>query len=790
MKTLLKLLLILFYFSYVSMYAQAPEAIPYQAVARDNTGNLIINQAISLRFSIHDASAGGTVVYSETQSTSTNALGLFSVNVGQGAASLGAFSSIDWGTNTKFMQVEFDATGGSAYLDMGTQQMLSVPFALYAANSGNAFGAVNYSGTWDASSNSPALSGSIGNKGTYYVVSIAGNHSLGGITDWEVGDWAIYNGTIWQKVDNSQAPVDAAQVSFTPTPAIISTNVQDAIVEVDTKFADVIDSYIHQDDDGLTIYQASPGIKRLGIRDTVPEAPLGIKAEPGGDDKMISFISNDGFNKWNINLNPSPADLPGFSIDNTITTGNLSRLFIQEGSGDMGIGTIEPTEKLHLEKSTASGITGIKILNTASSSNQGWKLGHLQDGLPERDGAFSFMEEPVVLPGAASERMIIRKGGNVGINETVPDVKLHVSRPAADPFSSIDLIEGTGIVVLGPINEKNIVFDNRGIQAREGFVPGIPVCNFATLNLQRLGGDILMHGDNSIAGSKGIITTDAKLGLGTINPVERIDIDGAIKIGTTTNTNDGTIRWTGTDFEGRKSGSWVSLTGSVFTDGFVSAGTSMITYNPANAKVGIGVVQPTSAPHVQEYSPVTGESTAGIISNNGSTSSTSQTDNRVGLGVSCSGIWGGSSLSKNIGLYVSEVSGQTAHESNIAAVLNGNVVVGDVTSSSIVGSNGKNVLAIQNGDVPTSAVGGGITTNSGIQIFSETNSLGVSVFNVMTGDGEVIKLYRSAAITAPDNSTVGSTYGPSEQDIITNMRERINQLEAILKNSGLLPNTP
>ncbi len=114
--------------------AQAPQAIPYQAVARDNSGNLIINQTVSLRFTIHDATAGGTIVYLETQSKTTNSLGLFTANIGEGTVVSGTFAAINWSSGSKFMQVEMDATGGTNYTDMGTQQMLSVPYALNAAN--------------------------------------------------------------------------------------------------------------------------------------------------------------------------------------------------------------------------------------------------------------------------------------------------------------------------------------------------------------------------------------------------------------------------------------------------------------------------------------------------------------------------------------------------------------------------------------------------------------------------------------------------------------------------------
>jgi hypothetical protein len=69
----------------------------------------------------------------------------------------------------------------------------------------NAIGALVYKGTWDASTNTPTLTSSVGNKGDYYYVSVAGSTNLNGITDWQVGDLALFNGTIWQKIDNTDA---------------------------------------------------------------------------------------------------------------------------------------------------------------------------------------------------------------------------------------------------------------------------------------------------------------------------------------------------------------------------------------------------------------------------------------------------------------------------------------------------------------------------------------------------------------------------------------------------------
>jgi hypothetical protein len=76
-----------------------------------------------------------------------------------------------------------------------------------AGGSGGAAGAVTYEGTWNASTNTPTLVSSVGTKGEYYVVSVSGSTNLNGITDWVAGDWAIFNGTVWEKVDNTESVI-------------------------------------------------------------------------------------------------------------------------------------------------------------------------------------------------------------------------------------------------------------------------------------------------------------------------------------------------------------------------------------------------------------------------------------------------------------------------------------------------------------------------------------------------------------------------------------------------------
>ena len=84
----------------------ASTAYAYRVAARDNAGNCIANHLIALRFSIHNATSGGPIVYRETQTATTNLLGLFTANIGQGTVVSGTFSTINWGTGPYFIKTE------------------------------------------------------------------------------------------------------------------------------------------------------------------------------------------------------------------------------------------------------------------------------------------------------------------------------------------------------------------------------------------------------------------------------------------------------------------------------------------------------------------------------------------------------------------------------------------------------------------------------------------------------------------------------------------------------------
>lgn len=116
----------------VSAFAQAPHKMSYQAVIRNASNALVTNQAVGMHISILQGTATGTAVYEETQTPTTNANGLASIEIGAGTVVSGTFSSIDWANGPYFVKTETDPTGGSSYTISGTSQLLSVPYALYS----------------------------------------------------------------------------------------------------------------------------------------------------------------------------------------------------------------------------------------------------------------------------------------------------------------------------------------------------------------------------------------------------------------------------------------------------------------------------------------------------------------------------------------------------------------------------------------------------------------------------------------------------------------------------------
>ncbi|MDB4089473.1 collagen-like protein, partial [Flavobacteriales bacterium] len=187
-KALLLFILIALTLTVKAQTTPPPEGINYQAVAIDTEGNEtpgvdVSNQPISeeeieVRFSIIETTPTGNVAYSETHNLMTDEFGLFNTVIGQGITEPGSglFSQIDWGKGNFYLKVEIDLKKGKGYRDMGTQQLWSVPYALYskyANKAGNGIktvtdngdGTITFTYLDSSSYTTPVLTGLTGPQG-------------------------------------------------------------------------------------------------------------------------------------------------------------------------------------------------------------------------------------------------------------------------------------------------------------------------------------------------------------------------------------------------------------------------------------------------------------------------------------------------------------------------------------------------------------------------------------------------------------------------------------------------
>jgi hypothetical protein len=171
-------------------HAQAPDGINYQAVIRNFSNTLVANTTIAIRIQIKQTSASGTIVFQERHSVTTSPLGVVNLVIGQGTLLGGNFSTINWATGPYFVSLGVSFTNGSTYLDYGSQQLMSVPYALYAKNSGNQLNQWRYGTTVPAAA--------LGTLGDFYLNMTDGN---------------VYyktNPTTWLLTGNITGPAGAA----------------------------------------------------------------------------------------------------------------------------------------------------------------------------------------------------------------------------------------------------------------------------------------------------------------------------------------------------------------------------------------------------------------------------------------------------------------------------------------------------------------------------------------------------------------------------------------------------
>jgi uncharacterized protein (TIGR02145 family) len=155
-------LVALFIFTSVTLMAQSPQKINFQSIVRNTNGLIVSNKTISIKISLLSDSITGTQVFSESHAIKTDAIGLVSLQIGSGTALSGSFATINWGNAAHFIKLEADFNGGNNYVLLGTQELMSVPYAMYAAKTDTA--SLNLTNRFAAKApiNNPQFTGTVG----------------------------------------------------------------------------------------------------------------------------------------------------------------------------------------------------------------------------------------------------------------------------------------------------------------------------------------------------------------------------------------------------------------------------------------------------------------------------------------------------------------------------------------------------------------------------------------------------------------------------------------------------
>ena len=313
------------------------------------------------------------------------------------------------------------SANGVATLDAGGKVPVSeLPAAV--------LGALSYQGTWDASTNNPTLTSSVGTKGYYYVVSVAGSTNLNGITDWLVGDWAVYNGTVWQKVDNTDAGGDVVGPS---------SATDNAIARFDTTTGKLLqNSVVLVGDTGVVT-----GVTELTASTKVVSPHFDAQNSAGGALRNASGTAQlqwggGGGNNLSvdvaININPANAQV---AISPTGT-----------GSVAINPATAGTMNNMVIGGTTPLAITGTTITAT-SFVGSGASLTNVVNSLAASTGiSVSGSTGAVTVTNTAPDQTVVLTGGT-GISTSGTYPSFTVTNTAPD--QTVAISSGTGISVSG-----------------------------------------------------------------------------------------------------------------------------------------------------------------------------------------------------------------------------------------------------------------------------------------------------------------------------------------------------
>ncbi len=511
-----------------------PEGINYQAVARNNSGQVLANKRIKVQLNIKNS--GGISLFQEEHLDTTNIYGLFTLKIGMGINQTSSFANIQWAFGDKFLEVKIDTAGGSNYISIGTSQMMSVPYALYAKTSGVALiGAAGVTGA-------TGVTGVTGVTGASGITGAAGTTGLTGATgaDGALNAWSLLGNAGTNLSTNFIGTTDPQDLVF-KTSGMEKMRVQaGGNVGIGTaaphSIFEVVDtSVILLSGIAGTEYNNNPfADSHIWLRKArgTESAPAAIHA--GDEIGSLKFRGyGTGFNTNDQTEIVAAASetftgtangsyLKFMTTPNTFQNGS-ERMRIDQ-NGMVGIGTITPASMLDIQTSNTD-IANINIANAnAATDHVGIDLTknslHSHFAIFGNDAgnaaglyANTISAPNQVLGWAWDAASAFFPNGNVGIGTQTPSCKL-------------DILTGTNAVT-------RALYLNTGTHEGTAFNISATTNNESMLDITVFRGGFLVPRMSVYSnGDMGLQPTGGNVGIGTMSPGSLLHVAGAAQLGT------------------------------------------------------------------------------------------------------------------------------------------------------------------------------------------------------------------------------------------------------------------
>ena len=410
MKKIITTLLMIIILSGI-MVAQPPHAFKYQAVVRDAGGEIMSNQLVDIRISIHDETPGGTIIYQETFSGSTNQFGLINLNIGLGSAVIGTFDNINWSADSKFIEIEIYNSAGGGYVALGTSELFSVPYALYSGKSADGYWELNNSEIY-------YTSGSVGIGTTYPIAKLHVDGGTGaGIYGFSSNSYGII-GTSWA---DTYPGVQGEALSVNSY-GMYSKNQYGG-----TAFRSWSDGGLAGHFLGDVYLEDN-----LGIGTSNPDYPLHVKSSH--DDWLVGIHNQS----WSTSANGLVTRSEGG--DPFLAQSSYGNLLIVKNNGRVGIGTSTPGAILHVDDHIRVGVDPSYPTVYGELLHYGGGTGFV---INAHAGGGSWADMHLQTNG--STKVFIESSGKVGIGTVSPIHRLDVVASGSEDAIKGYSPSGTGV---------------------------------------------------------------------------------------------------------------------------------------------------------------------------------------------------------------------------------------------------------------------------------------------------------------------------------------------------------